>query len=107
MTKDKQTTQYMEPHTKRCSRLRASAPRRSNAYYNAFVTAKYNPDQGIKEAHEARYLARLSVLHSENRSLAQEAVKDLRLHGQWITRRTVKTINNCECPSNLLICLCR
>ena len=108
MTKDQNNN---IPRTKRCSRIRASAPQRSNAYYEALInTALYTPKLGSKEAHEARYQARLSVVHSETtttQSIRQEAARDLRLHGQSITRRTVKAINNCECPNDWLICLCK
>ena len=109
MTKDNQQhTQYTVPRTKRCSRIRASAPRRSNEYYEALInTVLYTPKLGSKEAHEARYQARLSVVHSETSSQAvrQEAARDIRLHGQSITRRKAKEL--CLCPNDWLICLCK
>ena len=98
----------------RTSRIRASAPPRSKEYYEALInTALYTPRLGSKEAHEARYQARLSVVHSETTTkVRQEAARDLRLHKQSLTRRTVKTEptktpSNCECPHDWLICLCK
>lgn len=91
----------------RYSRIRAIAPPRSNEYYNSLINANYNPELGSKEAHDARQEARLNVLHSENEDTAirQEAARDLRLHGQSLTRRIVKTTMHCECLDNDLICL--
>ena len=112
ITKD----QNKVPRTKRCSRIRASAPRRSNEYYNALTKANYDPKLGSKESHEARYYSRLLVLHSEIKhqpsQLVQEAAKDLYLHGQSLTKRrvasTIETFNNnsCNYPHDWLICLC-
>ena len=89
------------------SRIRATNKPRSNEYYNALInTTLYDPRLGSKESHEARKQARLAVLHSEsNTKIRQEAAKDLRLHGQSLTRRTAKAL--CVCPSDWLICLCK
>ena len=98
MTKD-ENKQQVGP-SKRYSRIRAT---RSDEYYNALIKADYNPELGSKEAHDARYQARLNTVHSENeeKTIRQEAAKDLRLHGQSLTRRTVKTATDCEMLSTI------
>ena len=86
MTKD-QNNKQSTPHQS-CSRIRASAPRRSNEYYNALInTILYNPRLGSKESHDSRYQARLSIVHSEteSHSIRSHAARDLRLHGQSFT----------------------
>ena len=107
MTKDNKQQQYNVPRTKRCSRIRASATRRSKEYYNALInTALYDPKLHWKESHDLRHQPRLAVVHSETNTtkIRQEAAKDLLLHGQSLTRRTVKS-NHCECLIHDLICL--
>ena len=121
MTKDRNNN---KPRV-RNSRIRASASRRSNEYYNALInTTLYDSQLGSKEAHEARHQARLSVVHSETTTaIRQEAIRDLQLHGQSLTNLRVATTietfqpqethyyvrnshnNTCNCPTNWLICL--
>ena len=75
------------------SRIAQENEPRSNDYYNALIkTGHYDPQLGSEKAHESRHKARLQVLHSEKtpKIIAQEAAKDLRLHGQsLVTRRAI------------------
>ena len=77
------------------SRIAQENEPRSNQYYNALIkTGHYDPQLGSEEAHESRHKARLQVLHSEtNRTIAQEAAKDLRLHGRSLVTRRVTPLN--------------
>ena len=85
-------------HKKPRSRIAQTAEPRSNNYYNALIkTGQYNPQLGSEEAHESRHKARLQVLHSEkdrNHTLAQEAAKDLRLHGRSLITRRVTPLKS-------------
>ena len=80
------------------SRIAQENEPRSNQYYNALVkTGHYDPQLGSEEAHESRHQARLQVLHFEkdrNRTLAQEAAKDLRLHGRSLVTRRVTPLKS-------------
>ena len=86
------------------SRIAQENEPRSNQYYNALInTGHYDPQLGSEEAHESRHKARLQVLHSENHTLAQEAAKDLRLHGRSLVTRRVtplKSIPNLQKDSD-------
>ena len=70
---------------------------RSNQYYNTlFKTGYYDPQLGSEEAYESRHQARLQVLHSENtpKIIAQEAAKDLQLHGRSLVNRRVTPLKS-------------
>ena len=82
------------------SRIAQENEPRSNQYYNALInTGHYDPQLGSEEAHESRHKARLQVLHSENHTLAQEAAKDLRLHGRSLVTRRVTPLKVKSIPS--------
>ena len=82
------------------SRIAQENEPRSNQYYNALIkTGHYDPQLGSEEAHESRHKARLQVLHSENHTIAQEAAKDLRLHGRSLVTRRVTPLNTKSIPS--------
>ena len=71
---------------------RRNTPRRSNNYYSALVnTGEYNSELNNADAHHARYIARLQVVHDTTQPIEvrQEASRDLRQHGQSQTRRRV------------------
>jgi hypothetical protein len=80
------------------SRIAQENKPRTNEYYNALInTTLYDSRLGSEEAHESRHKARLQVLHSENTPthIAQEAAKDLRLHGRsLVTRRVTPLITS-------------
>ena len=84
------------------SRIAQENEPRSNQYYNALVkTGRYDPQLGSEEAHESRHKARLQVLHSEKtpKTIAQEAAKDLRLHGRSLVTRRVTPLSTKSIPS--------
>ena len=88
--KNHMTKRHNKPRKYNRSRIAQENEPRSNQYYNALIkTGHYDPQLGSKEAHESRHKARLQVLHSENRTIAQEAAKDLRLHGRSLVTRRV------------------
>ena len=97
------TKRQNKPHKYNRSRIAQENEPRSNQYYNALVkTGHYDPQLGSKEAHESRHKARLQVLHSEkdrNCTLAQEAAKDLRLHGRSLVTRRVTPLKVKSIPS--------
>ena len=77
------------------SRIAQENEPRSTQYYNALInTGHYDPQLGSEKAHESRHQARLQVLHSENHTLAQEAAKDLRLHGGSLVTRRVTLLKS-------------
>ena len=92
------TKQHNKPrkYNNNRSRIAQENEPRSNQYYNALIkTGHYDPQLGSEKAHESRHKARLQVLHSENtpKVIAQEAAKDLRLHGQSLVTRRVTPLN--------------
>ena len=102
---------------------RQNTQRRSNQYYSALInTGIYTSELNSAEAHHARNIARLQVVHNitQDINVRREASRDLRQHGQSQTRRRVAPlatftkqptlpiiIITCPCFSqNDLICLC-
>jgi hypothetical protein len=93
--------QTQEPSNKRRnnnrnrrSRIAQENKPRTNEYYSALInTTLYDPRLGSEEAHNSRHKARIEVLHSEDRTLAQEAAKDLRLHSRSLVTRRVTSLN--------------
>ena len=71
---------------------RRNTPRRSDNYYSALTnTGEYNSELNNADAHHARYIARLQVVHDFEQPIevGREASRDLRQHGQSQTRRRV------------------
>ena len=71
---------------------RRNTPRRSNNYYSALVnTGQYNLELNKADAHYARYIVRLQVVHDATQpiKIRQEASRDICQHGQSQTRRRV------------------
>ena len=98
---------------------RRNSQRRSDSYYSALVhTGQYNSELNNADAHYARYIARLQVVHDSEQPIEvrREASRDLRQHGQSQTQQRVAplaTFNEPEpepvCPcfkKGDLICLC-
>ena len=101
---------------------RRNTRHRSNNYYSALVnTGKYNSELNNADAHYARYIARLEVVHDSEQPIEvrREASRDLRQHGQSQTRRRVAPLATfttpeviepepvCQCfKKGDLICFC-
>ena len=69
---------------------RQNTQRRSNQYYAALTnTGIYTSELNSAEAHHARNLARLQVVHDSTQDIEvrREASRDLRQHNQSQTRR--------------------
>ena len=86
--------------------------RRSNNSYSALVnTGEYNSELNNTNAHYARYIARLQVVHDTNQpiEITHEASGDIRQHGQSQTRRRVAplaTFTTATEPEPKPVCLC-
>ena len=79
-----------KPTTRKVSYLRENAPPLPSTYAATLQNHHlYQHELGTLEAHRARHNARTNLFHGDNKDLAQEAWKDLRLHGQSLTFRKV------------------
>ena len=90
-----------KPSTRKVSYPRENAPPLPSTYAATLQNHQLNQRElGTLEAHRARHNARTNLFHGDNKDLAREAWKDLRLHGQSLTFRKVTPFSQAKSSSN-------